>query len=309
MKKKVIFYGLLHINDFDTNLNFKFNDQNHKINTYFLNSLLLAKSLNEKNFKFVLLTNNKNFLEKTNKHNFKIDIEEIHFNTEVIRESHFSSCHYRIDVFKYLSQKKEYSALIDLDVVAVGELSTKIEKIIDSNNAIFVNDITDNVIPAYGKEKIQKNLDLVLGERSKNRWYGGDIFFGHPKFFEELFNCVNITYNNFKKNFQVLKDQTDELFISAGIELLKKNTNLNILDSRKYGILDRYWSVNTKHQQESFGKIKKNFLVHFPADKVFLSNIAIKNFQSEIFLKNYELYINSPKKKLRNLLSKIYNLK
>ena len=114
-------------------------------------------------------------MEKTNKHNFKIDIEEIHFNTEVNRESHFSSCHYRIDVFKYLSQKKEYSALIDLDVVAVGELSTKIEKIIDSNNAIFVNDITDNVIPATEK-KIQKNLDLVLGERSKNRWYGGDIW-------------------------------------------------------------------------------------------------------------------------------------
>ena len=81
MKKKVIFYGLLHINDFDTNLNFKFNDQNHKNNTNFLNSLIFAKSLNEKNFKFVLLTNNKNFLEKTNKHNFKIDIEEIHFNT------------------------------------------------------------------------------------------------------------------------------------------------------------------------------------------------------------------------------------
>ena len=58
--------------------------------------------------------------------------------------------------------------MIDLDVVAVGELSTKIEKIIDSNNAIFVNDITDNVIPAYGKEKnSKKNLDLVLGERSK----------------------------------------------------------------------------------------------------------------------------------------------
>ena len=141
-------------------------------------------------------------MKKTNKHNFKIDIEEIHFNTEVIRESHFSSCHYRIDVFKYLSQKKEYSALIDLDVVAVGELSTKIEKIIDSNNAIFVNDITDNVIPATEKKKFKKNLDLVLGERSKTV-YGGDIFFlATPKFFEELFNCVNITYNNFKKIFK-----------------------------------------------------------------------------------------------------------
>jgi len=308
MKKEVIFYGLLHINDFDTNLNFKFNDQNHKINTYFLNSLLLAKSLKKKNFKFVLLTNNKNFLEKKNKYNFKIDIEEIHFNTEIIKESHFSSCHYRIDVFKYLSKKKDYSALIDLDVVAVGEFSIKIEKIIDNNDAIFVNDITDNVIPAYGKEKIQKNLDLVLEERSDNRWYGGDIFFGHSKFYDELHKSVSLTYNNFKKNFKILRDQTDELFISAGIELLKKNTKLNILDTRKYGILDRYWSVNTKHQQDSFKKIKKNFLVHFPADKVFLSNIAVNNFQCEIFLKNYEQYINSPKKKLKNLLSKIYSL-
>ena len=46
MQQKIIFYGLLHINDNDTNLNFKFDDKSQKISIYFLNAVLLAKSQN-----------------------------------------------------------------------------------------------------------------------------------------------------------------------------------------------------------------------------------------------------------------------
>lgn len=310
MTKQVIFYGLLHINDFDSNLNFKFNNQLHKTNIYFLNSLLLAKSLSNKNFKFKLLTNKKSFLEKQNIYDFKIDIEEIKFSTKILKESHFSSCHYRIDVFEYLSKKNnEFSALVDLDIVAVGQLNENIDKIIENTNAAFVNDITDNVIPAYGRKKIQRNLDLVLGETSLSRWYGGDIFFGDSNFFSELNKSVIFTYSNFKKNFEVLKDQTDELFISAGIEILKKNTSLNILNTREYGILDRYWSVNTKHKQNNFENIKNNFLVHFPADKIFLSKFSMRNYDPNLFLYAYDKYRKSPIKLIKNFLSKLYNSK
>ena len=308
MAKKPIFYGLLHINEFDFNLNFKFKNQFNKINTYFLNSLLLAKSLNEKNLKFILLTNNKITLEKMNTYDFKVNIEEISFNTEIIKQGHFSSCHYRLDIFNYLSNKDGYSVLVDLDVVAINNLQKNIYNLIESDNVAFVNDITNNVIPAYGLEKIQRNLDLVLGEKSQLRWYGGDIFFGDSSFFKQLYNTVIFTYNNYKKNFNILKDQTDELFISAGIELLKKNTKIKILNTREYGVLDRFWSVNTKHKQEKFDDIKNNFLLHFPADKIFLSRFALKHYTSNFFLASYDRYKKSPIKIIKNYLSKLYHL-
>jgi hypothetical protein len=232
MKKKIIFYGLLHINDNDDNLNFKFDDKVHKINIYFKNAILLSKSLKKNNFEFKLLTNNKIYLDKINNKEFQIDIEQIEFNTEIESESHFSSCHYRIDLFNYFSQKKNYSALIDLDVVALGQVSDQVKNLIDNNNAVFVNDISDNVIPAYGIEKIKNNLEIVLQKKSECKWYGGDLFLGPPDFFKEMYNTVKFTYDNFKKNFNKLKDQTDELFMSAAIELIKKKNNFMVLNSR-----------------------------------------------------------------------------
>tara|TARA_B110000027_G_C16069441_1_gene278298 strand:- start:321 stop:1250 length:930 start_codon:yes stop_codon:yes gene_type:complete len=309
MKQKITFYGLLHINDNDNNLNFKFNDSAQKINIYFLNAILLAKSLKSKKFDFVLLTNNKTYLQNLNKHEFSMNIEEINFKTQVIKESHFSSCHYRIDLFRFFSSKNNYSALIDLDVVSINDFSANLSNLIDEKRAVFINDISNNVIPAYGIEKIKKNLELVLGGETELKWYGGDLFLGPPEFFGELYNAVIFTYENFKKNFHLLKDQTDELFISAAIEIVRKKKKFNILNSREYGLLDRYWSVNTKHRQKSFYELKKNFLIHFPADKIFLSKIALDEYSNNFFVKSYIKYAMSIKKIVKNFLSKIYNFK
>ncbi|MBC8296191.1 MAG: hypothetical protein H8E55_10390, partial [Pelagibacterales bacterium] len=127
---------------------------------------------------------------------------------------------------------------------------------------------------------------------------------GSPEFFKDLYDAVTITYGNFKKNFYLLQDQTDELFISAAIEVVKNIKKFKILNSRDFGFLDRYWSVNTKHKQKNFNEIKKNFLVHFPADKIFLSNVALGDFTDQTFLKLYNDYIFSIKKIIKNFLSK-----
>lgn len=307
MKKKLIFYGLLHVNNNDSNLNFKYNNKNHKINIYFKNAVLLSKSLKKKNFEFILLTNNKIYLDKINNNKFSINIEQIEFKTVVNIESHFSSCHYRIDLFNYFSKKKHYSALLDLDVVALGQFSDQVKELIDNQNAVIVNDISDNVIPAYGIKKIKKNLEIVLKNKSECKWYGGDLFLGPPEFFKELFENVKFTHENFKINFNNLKDQTDELFMSAAIEMVKKKNKFIVLNSRECGFLDRFWSVNTKHAQDNFSVISKNFLVHFPADKIFLSEMVTNEFSKEFFLNNYDKYSNSIKKKFTNFLSKILN--
>lgn len=308
MKKKIVFYGLLHVNDNDQNLNFKFKNNLQKIEIYFLNAILLAKSLQKKKFKFILLTNNKKYLKNFNFNNFLLNIEEIEFVTKIIKESHFSSCHYRLDIFKFLSHKHHYSALVDLDVVAINDISTKIKELLNASDRVaFVNDITNQVIPAYGIEKVKKNLELVLNQKSEVKWYGGDLFFGPPEFFKDLHAAAINTYNSFKLNFNSLRDQTDELFISAAIEILKKSKKFEILNSSDFGLLDRYWSVNTKHPQRSLDELKKNFLIHFPADKIFLSKISHKEYSDEAYIKLYSKYAFSAKKSFYNIIVKIKN--
>ena len=58
-------------------------------------------------YKFILLCNNLVELENIiRNHKIDIKLKEIDFNTYVPKNIHFSSCHYRIDVFNYLSKKK-----------------------------------------------------------------------------------------------------------------------------------------------------------------------------------------------------------
>ena len=79
--------------------------------------------------------------------------------------THFYSCHFRVDIFKYLSKlKKTYSILIDLDVLILNRLD--ILKNLKSSDA-FVNEINDNVVPAYGNKNILRNLN-ILNKNLKN---------------------------------------------------------------------------------------------------------------------------------------------
>ena len=72
---------------------------------YLKNAVLLNKQLKIYNYKFVLLTNNKDYLiNLLNRIDEKLTIKQIKFKTFVPKSTHFYSCHFRIDVFNYLSK-------------------------------------------------------------------------------------------------------------------------------------------------------------------------------------------------------------
>lgn len=292
-KKKIIFFGLLHIQEKENkNLNFEHDNHEEKILVYLKNAIFLNISLKKFHYEFILLTNNEDYLKKLLKRlDAKINILKIKFKTHVPKNTHFFSCHFRVDIFNYLSKLKDtFSILIDLDTLILKK-SKGIESIKNTNKG-FVNEITSNVIPAYGYDEILNKLKLLDKKINKVEWYGGDFFAGDSKFFGEFYKQTKKFQKLFVKNKKLLTNQTDELFISCAIINLKKSNFCQIENISEYNIFTRYWSSKILHHQKNLKSFIKYDFLHVPADKVFLSK-CYNNKNVQNLRKNYEDYINS----------------
>lgn len=300
----ICFFGLLHINHNENQkLNFQPSDKNFKVLTYLKNAILLQKQLKRAGFKLVILTNKKKYLEKLLEEiNSDLNLKNLNFNTYVPKNTHFYSCHFRVDVFKYLSKlKKTFSILVDLDILVLGELS--VFKKLESSDA-YVNDITDNVIPAYGKKKILNNLRILNKNIKTFKWYGGDFFAGNYKFFSILYRKTFFYQKKFVENSLIFKNQTDELFISAALNDIKLKKLYNFQSSERKFLFTRFWNTNVKHKQKKILFYKKFKLLHVPADKVFLSK-CFNFYEGKTFLKEeYFKHVYSPYIVIKKKISK-----
>lgn len=289
MYNEIKFYGLLHIKrNENKNLNFNSIDQTQKTLVYLKNAILLDQQLKHYDYELILITNRKSYLDKLLKDlNYKIKLKSIKFKTFVPKNTHFYSCHFRVDVFKFFSnQKNVYSVLLDLDVLILKNpkhLFNFCKKKIN-----LVNDISQNVIPAYGKTRILKNLKLLNPNLKKIVWVGGDFFSGDSRFYAILHKKTMFYQKKFVDQIKYLSDQTDELFMSASLHDLKNETHIKIKYANKLNIFNRYWNTNILHPQKKIDYYKKFIFLHVPADKMFLSNSYNRlrnkqNFKSEYF--------------------------
>lgn len=299
MNNRIKFYGLLHIkNNENKNLNFNSIDQNQKILVYVKNAILLDKQLKYYGYELILITNKKIYLNKLLKGlNYKINLKSIKFETFVPKKTHFYSCHFRVDVFKFFAkQKKIYSILLDLDILILNNPKKLLEYC--KKKISLVNDITQNVIPAYGKKKILKNLKILNPKIKKISWIGGDFFAGNDIFFKHLHKKTKFYQTKFVKNIKKLPDQTDELFMSASLYEINKNKFIKLKYANEINLFNRYWNANVLHHQKKIDFYKKFIFLHIPADKIFLSKCYDKSKKKQNFKEEYINYIRS----LRNII-------
>jgi hypothetical protein len=313
MKKKIKFYGFLYVDKKSGKLNFKSRDFEDRYSIYLKNAALLNLSISKCGYEFIILTNNKSYIEKKIKNEIRnsISIEEISFSTNVPRTMHFFSCHYRVDVFRYLSKlRNSISILVDLDIIIIKNLK-KIKFKTFANSGI-VHDISSNIFPAYGFKSVSKNLETLMGYKINcPRWYGGDFIAGSKKFFQILYTQTKKYQSRFVKLRKKLPSYTDEFFLTAAILDIKKNTSYKIIDGSKLKIWSRYWSANTKHKQMKIDYYLNFFMLHLPADKHFIANFY-DNFKPVSDLKivyfsrvssfRYRL-LNTAKKILKSIFS------
>lgn len=305
MKKKINFYGLIHFaKNENKKLNFNTADDEEKMMVYLKNAAVLTKQLSRYDINFTLITNNKNYIKNLlKKIDFRIDIVEIKFKTLVHKSIHFYSCHFRVDIFRYFSKlKNSYSILIDLDSVIINNISKK--NILKFYNYGLVNNITDNIIPAYGKEKVLKNIKILEPRVKKIEWYGGDFFGGNHEFYKILYRISKFYQKKFNKNYKVLRDQTDELFMTLSIMKIKELNLYQIKNTKTIKFFTRYWSSPIMHKQNSLQYYLKYNLLHLPADKIFLAGL-FENIYEELNIKKiYNKYISSNKFLINKFLKK-----
>ena len=306
---KICFFGLLHIKKNENiSLNFKSNNDEHKILVYLKNAIFLDQQLKAQGYDFILVTNESKYLNKLlKKINYQLTLKDIQLKTYVPKNTHFYACHFRVDVFKYLSNlKKTYSILLDLDVLVIKKPSKFLYY--KKNNINLVNDITKNVIPAYGKRKILDNLNILNKEIKKVDWYGGDFFAGNHIFFKILYKKTEYYQKIFVKNIKVLSNQTDELFMTAAIKEIRSKKLCNFKNAKDVNIFTRYWNTNIKHKQREISYYKKFNLLHIPADKVFISKCFDQLDQNSFFKDDYFKYVSSIKNIFKIKVKKFLNI-
>ena len=216
--REIRFFGLLHFKKNENKrLNFNSLNDDQKVLVYLKNAILLDKQLKFYGYYLILITNEERYLIRLlKKLNYKIELKTINFKTQVPKDTHFYSCHFRVDIFKYFSKLRNiYSVLLDLDILVLND--PKKIQYCNKKNISLLNDITQNVVPAYGKSRILKKLKILNPDIQKVRWYGGDFFAGNDIFYKFLYQKTKFYQKKFVKNITKLTDQTDELFISASV--------------------------------------------------------------------------------------------
>lgn len=270
-------FGLLHLDESEQSaMNISTKDFRELVSIYINNAIVLSKSLQIRGVAFGLLTNDKLLIEECMPKiddGFSLEIIEIPFITRVPSGIRFFSAHYKVDVFRYLaSLGGSYYAFCDLDMVCINDFPASLYNIIEARIPLYY-DISDQVIPAYGVDIIIRDLSTIGSLKSEGRWSGGEFISGPPEFFRKLVSEIESIYDDYVANIQSLHHVGDEAITSAALERIKRQ-GLYIADAGNIFVVGRYWNANVLHPQKPFSYFKNCFLIHLPADKRFLSNLA-----------------------------------
>jgi hypothetical protein len=285
------FYTLLYIKDSDHDTVVSENGDAN-IKRYINCCNTLSHSFSKRGYSLTVLTNRPDEIVK---YNYAIKVEKIEFNLSVPDDIRFYSAHFKIDAFKYLSTRvDEYSILLDNDIICINDIPENFENIIFDGIPVYY-DITDQVYPAYGRTRIIRDKSLIMGLESIGNWAGGEFIGGNQFFWDELYTLCMIFWENYQKHYRSLHHQGDEMLVSCAIEqfIRTKNCMVNI---GTIGGISRFWSVKTLHIGKPVEALFDNFLLHLPADKIFLSNYRYAD--TDKFINDYKKYLKNKSEKL-----------
>jgi hypothetical protein len=264
------FYGLLHIDEKEeAGPNIRVDSFEHLIKSYTNNAVTLSRTLEYQGLSFTLLTNRMDLITDINA---GLSVKEIDFQRRVPRGVPFYSAHHKIDVFRYLSTKvDDYSVLCDLDMVCINPIPQALINIVELEIPLCY-EVTDQVIPAYGRERVLNDIELINESKSEGRWYGGEFIGGNSTFFKELYDTIDIVTESYIRNMEKLHHIGDEAIVSPAIELIRKKTIIS--EAGCIGLVSRFWNCNVQHPQKPFEWSKECFMIHLPGDKELLAKAS-----------------------------------
>jgi hypothetical protein len=255
------------------------NNKNKNITSYFRQVDLLSKTLRSV-FKseLVVFTNNEKRVHEWFSDTGRIlpRIEKVEASISVPSQIRFYSAHFKVDALlaglNMLDSEDDRFILLDSDVVANERFNqSQITRIINSD--LIVYDISEQVFPAYGAEKIKNDLELITGEVFVDpKWFGGEFLGGNKVGLTRLLELVRQILPKYFLSINELHHIGDEMFVTAVINKLLNEGDLRIVNQAPYQMIARHWSrfTNTSLQHQM-----SHSFVHCPGSKQALEFLSL----------------------------------
>jgi hypothetical protein len=162
-----------------------------------------------------------------------------------------------------------------------------LQRPLDLPDALSVYDITDQVAPAYGADRILSDLEVVSGLKiAEPHWYGGEFIAGPSEAFASLQKAIEECLPRYVPLIPELHHVGDEMVVSAAIHVARRG-GLKVENVGVSGHIVRWWSAATLHRQRGLREIISASLLHLPADKSFLARDSGRQAGTQSFLDDY----------------------
>jgi hypothetical protein len=279
------FYGLLYIDEQNNRYHSNRAHGVDPVDIYIMCASLCSKSFNANGAVFNIITNKPAYTRQRLEHLKleRISVSEHDFSLMVPKKKmYFYSAHFKLDVFNAFGdgQFGEHIGLVDLDTILLRSLPQS------ANLAVY--DISDQVFPAFGKSRVVSDLELISGRSLEDpHWYGGEFVTGSAAEFATISHYINLCWPKYVRNIGSLHHVGDEMVMSSALNMARAD-GVHILDYGQAGLVARWWSDRTEHEQAPFEPLTAAALLHLPGDKMFLTREARYQFDSGEFLSRFQ---------------------
>ncbi len=118
---------------------------------------------------------------------------------ELPKNTPFYAAHFKLDLMDQMADSLPADTmllLLDADMVALLPLNDDlIERCAEAGLGAF--DISDQVFPPYGSERVVADLEIVADRRLRNpRWYGGEFLLATPAALRRLVPCARASLSH-----------------------------------------------------------------------------------------------------------------
>ena len=297
------FWALLHVARSETSMmNARAATFDEQLGLYLDCARNLRDSLSAQGLQLTVLTNDIAELQRV-RPNAGLELLEIPFFTRIPKSTPFFSAHYKLDAFDFLAAQPDdsYNVLCDLDIICINPLPVAFWRAI-SLGVPLTYEITDQMRPALGSERMQRDLDVVAGREVEGRWFGGEFVAGPSNFFCTLSGHVKDVMPRYLRHLHHLGHKSDETPLSAAIGLMRLE-GVPVGDAGHSGVVHRHWGVSTRHSQRDTAYWQDTFLLHLPSDKTFLAGSHEWEYSS--FVQRYSKHTRARRGPVGRLRRKI----
>lgn len=244
-------------------------------------AVLLSKSLRKHSVRLNLFTNNVFFIRECNsKIDDYVNLHLLSSELTIPSGTKFYSAHQKIVAYRDASIIFQGETLMFLDLDCVVLNSGEFPDL--SQVEAYGYDIYNSQIESYGRNSVYQTVKSIsLLQHPKTYWLGGEFLLGNSAVFARIaLECETLLPNYIKRQGE-LHHIGDEALVTAAFNRL--NIDLKTQFTSSMSIISRLWSVKTNHRDSTCLTSLDKIVVHFPADKKFLSLFSRVYFSPAIF--------------------------